>query len=89
MDKLTPFEYEILMEAASLKEMDKDYRNHLQAFLSFAVKATRKSGKPVYSNFNKFYNYEKEARLRRKHKQSYNKKSRLPDLAKYLRKEGE
>lgn len=77
------------MEAASLKEMDRDYRNHLQAFLNFAAKATRKNGRPVYSNFKKFYNYEKEERLRRKHRKNYNKRNRLPELSKYLRKEGE
>ena len=40
-----------------------DYRNHLQAFLNFAVKAEKKSGKkskPVYTKFNRFYDYEKE-----------------------------
>lgn len=64
MDELTIPEYEIMMEAARLRQVDMDYRNHLQAFLNFAVQATKKSGKnkekPVYDRFDKFYNYERE-----------------------------
>lgn len=52
------------MEAAQLKEVDMDYRNHLQAFLNFVVKAEKKVGKrksrPVYDRFEKFYDYERE-----------------------------
>lgn len=52
------------MEAVRLKEVDKDYRNHLQAFLNFAVKAEKKAGKnkskPVYARFDRFYNYQAE-----------------------------
>lgn len=52
------------MEAVRLRQVDKDYRNHLQAFLNFAVKAEKKTGKnktkPVYSKFKRFYDYEKE-----------------------------
>lgn len=66
MDKLTIPEYNLLMDAVSLREVDKDYRNHLQAFLNFSVKAEKKTGKrksrPVYTTFSKFYNYEKEIR---------------------------
>lgn len=64
VDRLTIPEYNLLMEAVRLKQIDLDYRNHLQAFLNFCVKAEKKAGKnktrPVYSNFKKFYNYEKE-----------------------------
>lgn len=38
-----------------------DYRNHLQAWLNFAAKAEQKAGKgktrPVYTTFQKFFNY--------------------------------
>ena len=51
------------MEAVRLKQIDLDYRNHLQAFLNFAVKAEKIAGKnktkPVYTKFKKFYDYEK------------------------------
>lgn len=63
VDRLTIPEYELLMQAVRLKQVDKDYRNHLQAFLNFAVKAEKKSGKkskPVYTKFKRFYDYEKE-----------------------------
>lgn len=50
------------MKAQELKEIDADYRCHLQAFLNFAVKAEKKAGKnkskPVYQRFKQFYDYE-------------------------------
>lgn len=59
---MTIAQYEIMAEAARLKEVDRDYRNHLQAFLNFAVRAKKKAGKnkqkPVYPTFKKFYDYE-------------------------------
>lgn len=64
VDRLTIPEYNLLMRAVQAKEVDKDYRNHLQAFLNFSVKAERKVGKdkskPVYSTFKKFYDFESE-----------------------------
>lgn len=62
VDRLTIPEYNLLMEAVKLREVDKDYRNHLQAFLNYSVQAQKKSGKnktkPVYDRFHKFYDYE-------------------------------
>lgn len=59
---MTIAQYEIMAEAARLKEVDKDYRNHLQAFLNFAVRAKKNAGKnkqkPVYPTFKRFYGYE-------------------------------
>ena len=53
-----------MQKAIELREVDKDYRNHLQAFLNFKVKATKRAGKgkerPVYSVFKKFYDYHRE-----------------------------
>lgn len=64
-----------------------DYRNHLQAFLNFAVKAEKKSGKnkskPVYSKFKRFYDYEKEIE---KVTNKGSEKSRLSGLGKFLKK---
>lgn len=75
------------MEAAELKKVDIDYRNHLQAFLNFAVKAEKKTGKnksePVYKQFKQFYNYETELKNVKKE----NKKSRLFGLNKFFKKE--
>lgn len=60
VDQLTIPEYRLLMDAVRLKQVDLDYRNHLQAWLTFVAKATKKKGKPVYNKFSKFYDYEKE-----------------------------
>lgn len=86
MDRLTIPEYTLLMEAVNLQQVDADYRNHLQAFLNFAVKAEKKTGKnktkPVYRKFKQFYNYEEEQRKITKKE----KKSRLAGLGRILRK---
>nr|DAF28440.1 MAG TPA: hypothetical protein [Caudoviricetes sp.]DAJ14582.1 MAG TPA: hypothetical protein [Siphoviridae sp. ctdzB12] len=75
------------MEAVRLKEVDKDYRNHLQAFLNFAVRAEKKIGKgktrPVYQRFRKFYDYEKEVD---KVKNRKKKQERLSVIGKMMRK---
>lgn len=80
-------EYKLLMEAVQLKRVDRDYRNHLQAFLNFAVKAEKKTGKgksrPVYTRFNRFYDYEKEID---KIKNKGVEKSRFSGLSKFLKK---
>lgn len=77
------------MQAEKLKQVDKDYRQHLQAYLNFAVKAEKKSGKktkPVYSNFKKFYDYDKEIKkVLGKTKASA---SRFSGIGKLLKKEG-
>ena len=76
------------MEAVRLKQIDKDYRNHLQAFLNFAVKAEKKSGKykskPVYTKFKQFYDDEKE--LKKAKKEKDNEKSRFKGIGKFLKK---
>jgi hypothetical protein len=86
VDRLTIPEYNLLMEAAQLKQVDDDYRNHLQAFLNFAVKAEKKSGKnkskPVYRKFKQFYNYEAELRK----VQKTEPKSRFSGIGKFLKK---
>lgn len=89
VDRLTMPEYELLMEAVRLKQVDMDYRNHLQAFLNFAVKAEKKSGKnkskPVYGKFKKFYDYEKELE---KAMNNGKEKSRFAGIGKLLKKGG-
>lgn len=87
VDRLTIPEYTLLMEAVRLKQVDFDYRNHLQAFLNFSVKAEKKSGKnktkPVYSKFKKFYDYEKEIS---KITNKSGEKSRFAGIGKLLKK---
>ena len=75
------------MEAVRLKQIDMDYRNHLQAYLNFVVKAEKKTGKnkskPVYSKFKRFYDYEKELE---KVTKKEGEKSRFSGIGKFLRK---
>lgn len=81
-------EYDLLMEAARLKQIDLDYRNHLQAWLNFVVQAKKKAGKhkqkPVYSKFKQFYNY-KEA-LEKKETKDKSEKSKFSGIGKLLKK---
>lgn len=90
VDRLTIPEYNLLMEAAQLKQIDLDYRNHLQAWLNFAVQAKKKAGKykhkPVYSKFKQFYNY-KEA-LEKKKTKDKSEKSKFSGVGKLLKKKG-
>lgn len=76
------------MEAVQLRQIDMDYRNHLQAFLNFAVRAMKNSGKrkqkPVYSTFKKFYDY--QAALRKV--QGGKKPDRFAELKRHLKKGG-
>lgn len=87
VDRLTIPEYMLLMEAVRLKQVDMDYRNHLQAFLNFAVKAEKKSGKnkskPVFSKFKKFYDYDEEIK---KATNKGSEKSRFSGIGKFLKK---
>ena len=87
VDRLTIPEYSQLMEAVRLKQVDMDYRNHLQAYLNFAVKAEKKVGKnksrPVYSKFKRFYDYEAEVK---KIKEKGEEKSRFSGIGKLLKK---
>lgn len=86
MDRLTIAEYKLLMEGVRLKEIDKDYRNHLQAFLNFAVRSEKKAGKgkskPVYTKFRQFYDYERELEKVNNHGES-----RFKGIGKLLMKE--
>ena len=86
VDRLTIPEYNLLMEAARLKQIDMDYRNHLQAWLNFTVKAEKKAGKgktkPVYTKFKQFYDYEKYIN----NSKGENKKSRFSGIGELLKK---
>lgn len=62
VDRLSIREYDLLMKAIQLKEVDKAYYIHLQAFKNFQATAMKKVGKkqrPVFSTFDKFFDYEK------------------------------
>lgn len=78
------------MKAVQLKQVDMDYRQHWQAYLNFAVKAEKKAGKgktkPVYNNFKKFYDYEKELK---KVTNPVKQEDRFAGLREHLKKKGE
>ncbi len=88
VDRLTIPEYNLLMEAARLKQIDLDYRNHLQAWLNFTVRAKKKAGKykqkPVFKKFKEFYNY-KEA-LEKKETKDKSENSKFSGVGKLLKK---
>lgn len=62
VDRLTIPEYKIMIHALELRQIDEDYRQHMQSYLNFKVQATKKSGKdkvkPVYKSFKSFFDYE-------------------------------
>ncbi len=74
------------MQAVRLKQVDTDYRVHQQAYLNFAVKAEKKVGKnktkPVYSTFEKFFDYEKAIRMA---KGKSKKESKFSALSRFLK----
>lgn len=92
MDDLTIPQLEIMMEAMKLKELDHDYRNHLQAWLNFVVTGKKKVGKnkmkPVFKRFTQFFNY--KTQLSRLNKKSTTApSSRFSALSKKMKKDRE
>ena len=88
VDRLTIPEYRLLMKAVNLRETDKTFRNHLQAFLNFKVQAKKNVGKnkqkPVYTRFTQFYDYDKEIDKIMKRDEKH--KSRFSGIGKFLKK---
>lgn len=85
VDRLTIPEYNLLMEAVRLKQVDMDYRGHLMAWLNRAVKAEKgrgKNAKPVFTRFKQFYDYKAEVAKAKKKK----KQSRFAGIGKLLSK---
>lgn len=68
-------DYEVLMKAANLREVDSLNKIHMQAWTNQAAKATRKRGKSYvgfYKDYQSFFNYSqalKEAWEDEKHKE--------------------
>lgn len=93
VDDLTIKEFEWMMEAHRLKEVDKIYFIHLQAFKNFQATATKKVGKrqkPMYSRFEKFFDYDKAIEQAKGiHKEENSEVTRLKDFMKHKMKEGD
>lgn len=63
VDRMEIPEYELLMQAMELRQVDEEYRTHEQAFLTVAARATKgKKGTPVYKRFKDFFDYEEAIR---------------------------
>ena len=92
VNRLTFPEYKLLMQSVRLKKIDMEYQLHLQAFLNFAVKAQKKAGKgkskPVFREFEKFYNYEERlAEVKNEGNEESENNSLLSKIGKLLKKE--
>ena len=62
VDQLTVPEYQLLVQAIRLRQVDDACRIHLQAFQNFRVQAMKKVGKnkqkPMFTSFRQFFDYE-------------------------------
>lgn len=91
MDDLTIPQLNIMIDAMKLKELDRDYRDHLQAFLNFVVTGKKKAGKgktkPVYRRFTQFFDY--KAQLKKLEQKNATGNSRFSALSKKMKKERE
>lgn len=66
INRMTLYEYNMRMTAFRLKQADREYGIHLQAWANREIKAKRESGKkklvPVYKTFKQFFDLEKRIR---------------------------
>lgn len=54
------FEYEARMYAYRLKRLDKEHDMHFEAWLKRMVEATKGNGKPKFTSFESFFDYDKQ-----------------------------
>lgn len=85
IDRLTIPEYKLLMHAHNLKAVDEADRQHLQAWLSVAAGATDKKGKPIYKNYEKFFDKEKELERLKAQEDKATKPSRFNAYSRHLK----
>lgn len=77
IDRLTIPDYELRMKAYQLKQLDRQYEIHLQAWATVMAGQTRK-GKPVFRSFDKFFDYRKaEEKILGRQKQTSPDKEKL------------
>lgn len=79
INRLTIPEYNILMRALELRNIDEANERHNLAWLTMAAGAMKKDGKPVYKNYTDFFDY--EAKLRTTER----KPSKFSRLSKHLK----
>lgn len=86
VNNITPYEYRLLMKSKELEMVDEEYRIHLQAYLNMSAQAKKRAGKkvkPVYTTFNKFYNYQKSL----DRVMGIKKKSKFDGLAQFIQEQ--
>ena len=86
VNNITPYEYRLLMKSKELEMVDEEYRIHLQAYLNMSAQAKKRTGKkvkPVYTTFNKFYNYQKSL----DRVMGIKKKSKFDGLAQFIKEQ--
>ena len=84
IDKLSLREYNILMQAHNLKQVDKALELHMAAWLHIQAGAMKQSGKrqvPVYRKFKDFYDYDKALNEARGEKEP----SKFDNLSRHLK----
>ena len=89
IDRLTIPQAKIVIEAARLVRVDREYYAHLQAYANQRAKAKKgsdKNPKPVYTTFESFYDYEKAQESVRIGKEK--QPDQFARLKQYLRKGG-
>jgi len=61
--RMTLYEYDMRMTAYRLRQVDREYEIHLQAWLNWNVQAMKKKGKhkrvPVFKTFRQFFDHKK------------------------------
>lgn len=86
VDNITPYEYRLLMKSKKLQIVDKQYEIHLQAYLNMSAQARRRAGKkmkPVYTKFDKFFDYQKQL----DRVMGIKKKSKFDGLAQFIKEQ--
>lgn len=86
VNNITPYEYRLLMKSKELQIVDKQYEIHLQAYLNMSAQARRRVGKkmkPVYTKFDKFFDYQKQL----ERVMGIKKKSKFDGLAQFIKEQ--
>lgn len=58
--RTTIADYEVMTQAYKLRNVDEELRIHVLAWQIVQAGASDKKGKPIYSNFKRFYDYDKK-----------------------------
>lgn len=81
-------EYNVMMRARNLKNVDEDYKQHVQAWLNVMAGAMKQQGKkqvPVYKKFTDFYDYEEAIEEATKKANGEKEPSKFDRLSKHLK----